>query len=168
MPTSEKIVSDLFRSHNRELNGFARRRVGRQEAEDVVQETYLHLLQLDEPAALDCPRAYLFRVASNLATDLRRKANTRSRYVIEDVELDELSFAHTNPGASAEGVMEIIRLQIALARLPPLYRTIFLLKRVDGLSYLEIAERLRISLRTVNRNMAKASDYLCRHLDRQE
>jgi DNA-directed RNA polymerase specialized sigma24 family protein len=46
-------------------------------------------------------------------------------------------------------------------------RTVFLLKRMDGLSYQEIAERLCISLRTVNRNMAKASDYLCRHLDRR-
>jgi RNA polymerase sigma-70 factor (ECF subfamily) len=114
MPASEKIVSDLFRNHKRELNGFARRRVGQQEAEDVVQDTYLHLLQRGETAALDCPRAYLFRVVSNLATDLMRKTKTRSSYVIEDVELDGLNFGHANPSAAAEGMIEVMQLRTAL------------------------------------------------------
>lgn len=166
MSPSEKLIVDLFRSHNRELNGFARRRVGPQEAEDIVQEAYLHLLQEDRLASLQYPRAYLFRVASNLAVDLKRKTRIRSQYVVEDVEAEGSATRGTNSQSGVEGVMEVIRLQVCLGRLPPLCRAIFLLNRLDGLSYPEIAARLGVSVRTVNRNMTKASDYLCRHLDR--
>lgn len=166
MPVSEKIIVDLFRTHNRELNGFARRRVGRQEAEDLVQDAYLHLLQEGKLATLEYPRAYLFRVASNLAMDLKRKTRIRSQYVVEDIEVDRSSLAAGGSEVCCEGVMEILRLQMCLAKLPPLCRAVFLLNRMDGLSYPEIAARLGVSVRTVNRNMVKASDYLCRHLGR--
>jgi DNA-directed RNA polymerase specialized sigma24 family protein len=36
-------LAGLYETYARELHGFARRRVGRQEAEDIVQDTYLHL-----------------------------------------------------------------------------------------------------------------------------
>lgn len=166
MSPSEKLIIDLFRTHHRELNGFARRRVGAQEAEDIVQDVYLHLLQEDKMASLQYPRAYLFRVASNLAVDLKRKTRVRSQYVVEDVEVESSGSGGANSASGGEGVMEVLRLQICLGRLKPLCRAIFLLNRIDGLSYPEIAARLGVSVRTVNRNMTTASNYLCRHLGR--
>src|ERR1700730_15554026 len=66
MSPGDAALADLYQGHATELNGFARRRVGRQEAEDVVQDTYLHLLQRGTAATLEPPRAYLFRIAANL------------------------------------------------------------------------------------------------------
>ena len=45
MPAANTALAGLYQAHARELHGFARRHVGRQEAEDVVQDAYLHLLQ---------------------------------------------------------------------------------------------------------------------------
>ena len=77
MSAPDAVLTGLYLAHAHELHGFARRRVGRQEAEDVVQDTYLHLLQRGAAATLEHPRAYLFRIAANLAVDLARKTKIR-------------------------------------------------------------------------------------------
>jgi RNA polymerase sigma-70 factor (ECF subfamily) len=51
-------------------------------------------------------------------------------------------------------------LQAALAELPPLCRAAFLLNRIDGLTYEEIAERLGLSVRTIDRYMVRAWNHL--------
>jgi RNA polymerase sigma factor (sigma-70 family) len=73
MYAANTALAGLYQTYARELHGFARRRVGRQEAEDVVQDTYLHLLQRGTAATLEHPRPYLYRIAANLAVDFARK-----------------------------------------------------------------------------------------------
>jgi DNA-directed RNA polymerase specialized sigma24 family protein len=70
MSAANTALAGLYEAHAGELHGFARRRAGRQEAEDVVQDAYLHLLQRGTAATLEHPRAYLFCIAANLAVDL--------------------------------------------------------------------------------------------------
>jgi len=79
MSAARAALAGLYQAHAHELHEFARHRAGRQEAEDVVQNAYLHLLQRGTAATLEYPRAYLFRIAANLAVDLARKTNTKSR-----------------------------------------------------------------------------------------
>lgn len=57
----------LFRKHGSELSSFAGRRAGTEGAEDIVQEAFARLLRHSNPAAIGNPRAYLFRVAGNVA-----------------------------------------------------------------------------------------------------
>ncbi|QBR71675.1 RNA polymerase subunit sigma-24 [Beijerinckiaceae bacterium] len=156
MSASDGVLAGLYQAHAHELQGFARRRVGRQEAEDVVQDTYLHLLQRGAAATLEHPRAYLFRIAANLAVDLTRKTKIRSRYAGDNIDLEQLSGNSGSPEAASEGAMELRRLQAALAELPPLCRAAFLLNRIDGLTYAEIGERLGLSVRTIDRYMVRA------------
>ena len=59
------------------MHGFARRRVGRQEAKDVVRDAYLHFIQRGTAATLEQPRAHLIRTAADLAVDFARKAKIR-------------------------------------------------------------------------------------------
>jgi RNA polymerase sigma factor (sigma-70 family) len=162
MSMSENIVAGLFRTHNRALSNFLRRRVGRQEAEDIVQDAFLRLLQDDKMAALEHPRSYLYRVASNLAIDTNRKAKVRFNHHVEDVDFDSLAYdVNERPANQA---IEMIFFQRWLANLPRTCRAVFLLHRVYGLTYPEIAAHLEISLRTVNRNMMRASAYIDKHL----
>jgi RNA polymerase sigma factor (sigma-70 family) len=160
MSAADTALAGLFQAHASELHGFARRRVGRQEAEDVVQDAYLHLLQRGTAATLDQPRAYLFRIAANLAVDFARKAKIRLRYAGDGFEFDCNAVGPANPEAAAVGAMELRRLEACLAELPPLCRDAFLLNRVEDLTHAEIAGRLGVSERTIDRYMARAGAHL--------
>lgn len=166
MDTSEAVLESLYQAHAHELHGFARRRVGRQEAEDVVQDAYLHLLQRGTIAALEHPRAYLFRIAANLAVDAARKSKTRSRYAEDEMEFLGLAANAASPEAIVEGVMELRQFRAFLSELPPLCREAFMLNRIDELTHAEIAKRLGVSVRTVDRHMAKAVNHLRRRLNK--
>jgi RNA polymerase sigma-70 factor (ECF subfamily) len=160
MSASDAVLAGLYQAHAHELHRFARLRAGRQEAEDVVQDTYLHLLQRGAAATLEHPRAYLFRIAANLAVDLARKTKIRSRYAGENVDVDHFAEDTANPEAASEGAIRLRRLQAALSELPPLCRAAFLLNRIDGLTYAEIAERLGLSVRTIDRYMFRAWNHV--------
>ena len=166
MSTANAALAGLYQAHANELHGFARRHVGRQEAEDVVQDTYLHLLQRGTAATLEQPRPYLFRIAANLAVDMARKTKVRLRYAGEGFALACNAEAPASPEAAAGGAMELRRLQASLAELPPLCRDAFLLNRVEDLTHAEIAARLGVSVRTIDRHMVKAWEHLRRHFGR--
>jgi RNA polymerase sigma factor (sigma-70 family) len=163
MSAANVALAGLYQAHATELKGFARRRVGREEAEDMVQDAYLHLLQRGTAANLDQPRAYLFRTAANLAVDFARKTKIRLRYAGEAFDLDANAAALANPEAATGASMELARLHASLSKLPPLCRDAFLLNRVDGLTYAEIAERLGVSVRTIDRFMVRAWNHLRGH-----
>ncbi|MGH6851603.1 MAG: RNA polymerase sigma factor [Methylocella sp.] len=166
MSAANAALTDLYQAHASELQGFARRRAGRQEAEDVVQDTYLHLLQRGTAATLEHPRPYLYRIAENLTVDLARKAKIRLRYAGEGCALACNAEAPQNPEAAAGGAMELRRLHAALSELPPLCRDAFLLNRIEDLTHAEIAGRLGVSVRTIDRYMVKAWEHLRGHFGR--
>ncbi|MGH6812580.1 MAG: RNA polymerase sigma factor [Methylocella sp.] len=160
MSAANAALTDLYQAHASELQGFARRRAGRQEAEDVVQDTYLHLLQRGTAATLEHPRPYLFRIAANLTVDLARKTKVRLRYAGEGFALACNAEAPASPEAAAGGAMELRRLQASLRELPQLCREAFVLNRMEELSHAEIAGRLGVSVRTIDRCMARAWAHL--------
>jgi RNA polymerase sigma factor (sigma-70 family) len=160
MSPANAALTDLYQAHAAELHGFARRRVGRQEAEDVVQDAYLHLLQRGTAATLEHPRPYLFRIAANLTVDFARKAKIRLRHVAESIEIACTAEAPPSPESTAGRVIELRRLEASLAELPRLCREAFLFSRVEELSHAEIARRLGVSVRTIDRYIARALAHL--------
>jgi RNA polymerase sigma factor (sigma-70 family) len=160
MSAPERACESLYEAHASELRRFARRRVGREEADDVVQDVYLHLLQEGDSSTLESPRAYLFRIATNLTIDARRKVEVRSRFATEIVGLFCPETMTASPEAVIAGFMELQKFRACLAELPPLRRKIFLLDCIDDLTHAEIANRLGVSVRTVERHLVKARNYL--------
>lgn len=118
------------------------------------------------PSTLEQPRPYLFRIAANLAVDMARKTKIRLRYAGAGLEFACNAEAPASPEAAAGGVMEVRRLQASLAELPPLCREAFLLNRIEELSHAEIAARLGVSVRTIDRHMVKAWEHLRGHFGR--
>jgi RNA polymerase sigma factor (sigma-70 family) len=81
-----QLVSRLFEEHNRALVTFLTARLHcEQEARDVAQEAYVRLLQLQEPGAVSFLKAYLFRIASNLAVDRLRQRAVHGRVVSKEL-----------------------------------------------------------------------------------
>jgi len=162
MSSANAGVTDLYHNHAAELQRFVRRRVGSQETEDIVQDAYLHLLQQGAVSSLHSPRAYLFRTAANLAIDQLRKARVRSG----QCELECADAVMNNHESALDVSMEVRSFQNALAELPLPCRTAFLLNRIVGLSYPEIADQLGVSVRTIDRYMVKAWKQVCRKTGR--
>lgn len=156
----EKVVCDLYHDHALALRRYARRRVGRQDCEDMVQETYLRLLQDAKIGELDSPRAYLFRVASNLAIDARRKISLETRFADEAARLFDPATDRPNPHAAMDNFVRLQKFRASLDALAPICREIFLLNSMDGLNAAEIAARVGVSTRTVERHLVKARSEL--------
>ena len=127
----------------------------REDAEDVVQETYIRLMNAKTLERSDArARAFLFKIATNLAYDRFRERRVRGPQ--SDAELGTLASDAPSPErvvAFEQGV-EIVKR--ALLELPPRCRQVFLLRTAEELGYDEIAERLQVSKRTVEREMQTA------------
>jgi RNA polymerase sigma-70 factor (ECF subfamily) len=151
------LLDKLFRRHSMELVAFANSHIAHTEAEDLVQEAYLRLLQHPDCTTIHNPRAYLYSVIANLGFDYHRKEIARNQYRhYEDIELDNIVSPHPELEVIADAQLLLKKCLIALEALPDMYRHIFLLHRIDGLSNKEIAEALQLPQRTVERYCAKA------------
>jgi RNA polymerase sigma-70 factor (ECF subfamily) len=115
------------------------------EAEDVAQETFVKAwLALPKyRKSAGTWRAWLCRIAINLAIDTHRRARPQ-------LELDEmLPDHHSGPAEQAEAAINAKRVRQALAQVPPASRAALILSEYEGLSYAEIATALDIPLGTV-------------------
>lgn len=148
-------LNSLYRHYSSWLQRRLRIRVGADEADDVVQETYLRII----PYALEDirhPKAFLLRIALNLVQDERRRLGRR-----RDL-MDATAITASN---SAEPGLDALELKQILQTMAPAQRDVFVLSRFDGMSYAEIAAAHGISLATVERRMAKAIEHCMKHLD---
>jgi RNA polymerase sigma factor (sigma-70 family) len=154
----------LLRFLNRRLNNAAL-------AEDLIQETWLRAANSQAlasgAAAIDNPRSYLFRIASNLVLD-------HQRHISHGIELqatDEAA-AIADPQPSPEDIVlyrsEFARLLEVIDGLSPRCREVFRLCRFEGLNHAEIAERLGISRSTVVSHMVNALTAIERAMDPEE
>lgn len=162
-PTSDWL-GQVFAAYQRPLLRYLTALLSRREdAEDTVQETYVRLLAA-APAERSTGRlrALIFRIATNLAYDRFRE---RKRRVAagDDVLLELVS-----PDPSPDGIVgfeqAVAIVKRTLLELKPRCRQVFLLRAHFGLSYEDIATRLKISKRTVEREMQHALEVCQRRL----
>lgn len=128
----------------------------RHEAADVVQETFTRLVELEDPAVIREPRAFLYRVAHNLSIDLFRKARVRRAHAVDVIDLEELPSASPRPDEALQEDEEYRALRAAIAELPPRRRQVFALYRFKNMPQAAIAEQLGISVTMVERHVRKA------------
>lgn len=146
----------LYETHARELEAFARQRIGGDEARDVVHDAYLRVMNYAGDAAIENPRAYLYRVTANVANDHGVRSKAHGEQTEPDVDFDALHSPLPGPEATAAARNTLQRCNAALEDLPAIYRHVFLLHRVDGMAQGDVAMALGIPKRTVERYIAKA------------
>jgi len=137
-------------------------------ARDLVQELYLRLLKIENPAAIQNRRAYLFRVAANLATDHQRVEARRTELLRESRDLLTEPAHAVTPERIALARTELERLRRVVEALPPLSRKIFYLNRFEGMPQREIAQQINVSVTTVEKHIRKVLEHLARARDREE
>lgn len=151
----ESAFDALFRIYYGPLVGLAESLLRtRAQAEEVVQDVLLELWRRRESLVVtETVRAYLFRSARNRALNELRRAKVAKRGE-PFARIDEV----TLPTAHADMVHEELdqAIQAALEALSPPIRETFALSRTEGLRYSEIADRLGISVKTVEARMGRA------------
>lgn len=151
----------MLESYYRELVCFLNAKLGnRQVAEDVVHDAYVRVLERSSDTPIDQPRAFLYRTALNLVIDGHRRNAVRQSEPLEVLDSEE-RFSTASPHASFDHGQQVDMLDRALAELPALCRDSFLLRKLDGLSHVQIAERLCISRALVEKHIVNAMKH-CR------
>jgi RNA polymerase sigma-19 factor, ECF subfamily len=151
------LVEHTHALYAKSLHRFLMRRLSSAEgARDLAQEVYLRLVRVPQNHLIRYPQAYLFRIASNLVYELqlreRRDPVTFDSRIV-DYAAQRVSDPAQGPG---EQISLERQLESMLARLPPLYAAILVMKKRDGLSYEEIARELGISIHTVKKYISRA------------
>lgn len=144
-----------FLEHRDQLEALVFRRIGcRATASDVVQDLFLRLWHRPRED-VDSAVGYLFRSARNLAIDYMRAERTRQGWGQRSVS--EQHCAEPVPPDVALDVKEdLASVEEALRALPERVRHAFLLNRVHGRTYADIARALNVSVSTVEKDMMRA------------
>lgn len=165
-PNSNHLLT-VFQEHYGDLLAFLARRLGNVEkAADVAQDTYLRLAGLSDTAQILEPRAFVFRVAGNLAIDRLRQEQRRSALQADDALDEALCDPMASPERSFLAAEAIEQLDKALQLLPSNARLALLLNRLEGMTHAQIATRLGVSESSVGKYIVQAMRH-CRDWLRQ-
>ncbi|TBU75442.1 RNA polymerase sigma factor [Phytopseudomonas daroniae] len=157
MATEREQLLLAYSEHRDALLGYLARKFGSTSlAEDIAQETWLRLASRNFAERIGNPRAYLFRIATNIGTDHQRHHGMGIEVQADHRVIELVPAYGVDPARSVQYHDELRRLLQVVEDLPPRCREIFVLCRVEGLSHGEIAERLGISKSTVVSQMVKA------------
>jgi len=163
-------VARLFSEHNRTLIAFLSSRLDSlAEAQEVAQEAYVRLLRLEHPEQVGFLRAYLFRIASNLAVDRLRQRNGRD--TDQDEPLTELFEEWLTAPAPERRVLAADQLRIvreALRELPRKTSAAFVMHAIEGRGFDAIAQVMQLSERMVRYHVARAMAHCRERLDAEE
>ena len=150
-------ILEAYLENELALKRYLRRFIrSREAADDLAQEAFLRAFAAESRRAIDQPKAFLFKVAKNLALNELARQSSVAIEPLGDFEGQEV--LEDSSQASGEDVVhnrERIRLLArAIAALPPQCAKVFVLRKMRGLSQKEIAARLNISVRTVENHVA--------------
>jgi RNA polymerase sigma-70 factor (ECF subfamily) len=152
-------VARLFRDHNRTLVLYlAARLKDVQSARDVAQEAYVRLLQLESTGTVSFLRAYLFKIAGNIAIDRLRQQKTRTRFD-RPQELGDI-FLEPSVEQTLISREELAHLGQLVAELPERYQQAFRLHRLEDYSFADIARHMGLKERMVRRYVTNTLFYL--------
>jgi len=156
--TGEARFLSVIEAYAPRLVRFLEQRTGSgPDAQDLAQEAYFRLCRVREPDLIREPESYLFRIACNLANELALRHRNQPTLVELDAALPELALSDDGSFAERlESRSSVQKLEGILTELPPLYRAVLLLRKRDGYTHDEIAERLGISRHTVHKYLSRA------------
>lgn len=128
------------------------RRGGAQDDEDLVQDAFLRIVERSQKQEITKLDHLLAHVVRCFAIDKLRRRRTRGTFASSD--LGEIAVdPAADPERSVIGVQRLGRVMATIEQMPPRRREVFLLHRVEELTYAQIARQLNVTIKAVEKHM---------------
>lgn len=163
------ILTAFLRNEAAIRRFLGRCRVSASAADDLLQETFLRGFAAELKCEIKEPKAYLFQIANSLVLENVRRHGRAPTQALDDCGGPDLLPDEDQAAADEwlEGRRKLALFVRAVAELPPQCRKAFLMRRVDGLQYKQIANRMNISVSAVEKHVTtallKCNAYLREH-----
>jgi len=152
-PAKLTLLSSLVR-HYDELVDYIRRRFGdRSTARDVVHDVCLQLLERSEKEEVRTPLALLRKISHDTAVSHYRSDRRRATWVESYADLPDLACSAVTPAGRYDAEREFQLLVDAIASLPPRCQAVFVMHKIHEIPQAEVANRLGISIKTVEKHL---------------
>ncbi len=153
-----KTFKSFFNQYYKSIRHFVYYKVGDIElAEDLTQEAFVKFWEKRETIEVETAKSYLYTIANNLAINHIKRQGLLLNFINRAPKKQESS-------ETPQYLMEVAefdqQLQQAIASLTENQRVVFLMNRIDELTYKEIAERLGLSVKAVEKRMHQALQQL--------
>ncbi|MGB6152439.1 MAG: sigma-70 family RNA polymerase sigma factor [Pricia sp.] len=157
----EQVFDTVFKAHSKTIFNYIYYKFGNEEkAYDAVQEAFLKLWENCAKVAPERAKSYVYTVANNLYLNVIKAEKVRLKYADKS-----LKTTHENPEFLMEEAQFKEKLDHALNALPENQRITFLLHRIDGKKYAEIAEMEGVSVKAIEKRMHLALKSLREKID---
>ena len=121
-------------------------------AEDIAQDTFVKLWNNREDVVMKTVKSYLYAIARNLTLNQVKRNKLRYNFIAQT----EIGKDNESPEYKLLQKEFKEKLESVLASIPEGNREVFLMNRIEGMKYSEIAERLELSVKAVEKRMSKA------------
>lgn len=155
---SNRWLTEEVLPHEAALKAYLRSHFpGIRDVDDIVQESYLKLLETKRHHDIVSPKAYLFTTARNAALSILRRPQIFSDEPVTDLTVPSIVESDPDAAEITSRRHEIAMLMDAIDTLPPRCREIFILRKLRGVPQKEIASRLGLSVQTVQVQVARGA-----------
>jgi len=160
---NEIVFSIFFKKHAKSLRNFLFYKYGnKDQAEDLVQEAFIKLWQNCSSVPIEKAKSYLYTIANNSSLNEIKHQKVVLQYENNFTGLDK---TNENPEYILEEKQFKDKLLKAIEHLNETQRVAFLMHRIDGKKYSEIAEELNISVKAVEKRIHLALVELRKTID---
>jgi RNA polymerase sigma-70 factor (ECF subfamily) len=154
--SNDTLFYKIYLASRKSISRVVSRIVPPDEIEDIVQETYVRICQIENKENITSPKSFMYRTARNLAIDHQKQASVKLVDSIDDMQTLECLLSN-NSDEMYENTLtnnEFSHFCEAVRQLPTQCRKVFVLKKVYGYSQREIAAQLSLSESTVEKHIA--------------
>ncbi|WP_082353920.1 RNA polymerase sigma factor [Marinagarivorans algicola] len=165
MPLTERLdLEELFNEHRNRLTCYIRRKTpNMQDAEDIAQSAFMQVQLAAKQYDIVNPTSYLYQTASNIFIDMKRRQKLHESYMYSAIgatanENNTTDSAYSAPGPDrvVSAQHELTRIQSVISRMPEKQRRAFLLHRIKGMTYNDIAATMSVSTSSVEKYIFNA------------
>lgn len=158
----KQVLEQLFREHGAVLRAFLAPRISPgMDLDDLVQEVFLRLARVEDLSERIATNkgstvSYLITIGINLILDIKKHNAVAGKHAYLEAQYVEEEVLRTSPDVIVCAQQDLKLVEQVVLQLPPVWRKVFLLSRVEGLTYREISQRMNVSVKQIEKYMSKS------------